>query len=127
MAVDAGVLVTFSTCNSETNYDTRLSYGTNCSSCLYTKDDDGSTVCPAGSLKTTIIVGPFERPTTVRLLVSGYTMLVGRFRLDVACTSQGLSCASAVPMECGVPVLGTTTFSNVFSLCNRFFAHKGNW
>jgi hypothetical protein len=91
--VPAGHVAEISTCGSDLEFDTRLSYGMDgaCTQCLG-HDDDG---CPAGGGHSKLVIQPRTDDLSYVVLLGGYSSAgVGSYQISFSCYG---GCDASVP------------------------------
>jgi hypothetical protein len=104
-----GGLITLTTCNAGTNYDTKLGvFSGTCGGLVCVAGNDDAT-CALGAGRSTVTFAS-TAGTTYYILVTGFLTNNGNFGLSATCLPipPNNACAGAVPVSCGQTVSGTT-------------------
>jgi hypothetical protein len=115
-----GDLMTVSTCNSGTDYDTKLHlYTGTCTAlnCVTGNDDDFTCTTGPGVAGFKSTIQWCSQPGTVYLLrVSGFGTSMGNFQFTLDCLPNATTndlCTGALPISCNTSVLGSTRCAGV--------------
>ena len=103
----SGELITVSTCN-QAGYDTILTVYDACGGTVVATNDDG----PGCTGFTSELSFVADGSSTYYIAVDGFGGASGTFDLSITCGPVNDDPCGALPIECGVPILGNTDTAN---------------